>query len=141
VPLNRNLYLIRSARDAALVLLEFTHGSANRAREVIAEIGKEKLSLHERRKAGVTHLLLMAHSLRSHERSDTAAMKRVIALHQSADKETLDGMVRSLRHWLKGQTLAQFARKQSCKYVFRPPNEFSFVPAKIGKKSRSDKHS
>jgi hypothetical protein len=136
------LYLIDSARAAAIVLLQFTHGSAHRAREVIAEIGKEKLSPRERREADVAHLLLMAHSLRRRVRSDTAAMKRVIGLrYMLNDEAAVDDTVRSLRYWLKGRTLAKFSRTQPCKYVFTPPNKFLFVLKKIRKKSRPDKHS
>ncbi len=64
------LYLIRTPRDAALVLLKFCHGSADRAREVMAEIGKEKLSPRKKRELDVAHLFLMAHSIRGRVKSD-----------------------------------------------------------------------
>ena len=123
------LYIIQSVRDAALVLLDFA-GSADRARAVMARIGKEKLPARKKREFEVTHLLLMAHSLRRHVKSDTAAMKRAIALRHGT--EVSDDEVRNLRYWLKGQTLAKFARTQPCKYVFTPPNKFSFFVTKSG---------
>jgi len=128
MPPHRGLYQIDSALVAAWVLLEFTNGSADRAREVIAAIGKMKIPPRKRREAEVIDLLLMAHSLRHHERSDTAAIRRLINLLYKLDRRTTDDKVRTLNYWLekrfKSKTLEEFARAQSYKYIFEPPDEF-----------------
>ncbi len=70
----------------------------------------------------MAHLFLMAHSIRGRVKSDTAAMKRVLALR---GEKAGEDEIRKLRYWLKGRTLAQFARAAAFKYTFVPQTDFN----------------